>query len=66
MFNEVDKLKYKVQALNERVAEITAQYENQVADLRVALTELAMENQELKQSVEAEEDSGDTGQDDTD
>lgn len=54
MFSEEDKLKYKNQALTERIAEITATYESQIADLRVALTELSIENQGLRASVEEE------------
>ena len=44
-FNRIDtleldkaKLQLKVQALSERISEMTAQYEDKIADLRVELT----------------------------
>jgi hypothetical protein len=36
--NNLDRKDLKIQALLEKVATLTQQYENQVADLRVALT----------------------------
>jgi uncharacterized protein YeeX (DUF496 family) len=55
----------KSQALLQRVAEITAEYENKVADLRVHLTVLSQERDEWKQKYE-ELAEGSTGADSTD
>lgn len=43
---------YKSQALLERIAQLTAQYENQVADFRVAYTILTQEKEELAAKLE--------------
>lgn len=58
MFSEEDKLRYKNQALSERIAELTATYENQIAELRVALTEVSMEREELSKRVSSQEEGG--------
>lgn len=42
----------KAEALLERVAQLTQQYENQIADLRVTLTVQNQEIQELHQRLE--------------
>lgn len=49
---ELDKYKLKAQALLERVSNLTAQYENQVADLRVELTEITAAYNSLKESID--------------
>lgn len=55
----MDKNELKVQALREalreRVASITDEYENRIADLRIELTEAALENQNLKAALDAKE-----------
>lgn len=42
---QMDRKELKIQALLEKVASLTAQYENQVADLRVDLTVVSQELQ---------------------
>lgn len=44
----MDKNELKVQALLEKISNMTAQYENQIADLRVALTISEMEREQLE------------------
>lgn len=44
----MDKNELKVQALLERVSNLTAEYENKVADLRVELTMLSQEVASLR------------------
>lgn len=44
----------KMQALLERIAALTAEYENKVADLRVAYTIVSQEKEELRAQLEAE------------
>lgn len=41
---------FKVLALRERVAQLTAEYEDKVADLRVELTFVSQELEQLKQA----------------
>ena len=43
----------KMQALLERVAGLTAEYENKIADLRVALTVISQERDDLRAQLEA-------------
>lgn len=43
----MDKNELKVIALRERIAQLTAEYEDKVADLRVALTISEAEKEEL-------------------
>lgn len=65
----MDKNEMKIQALKEgfssRLANITAEYEDKIADLRIALTELTQESQqrineltERVQFLEAEKEAG--------
>lgn len=49
----MDRNELKVQALLEKVSNLTTNYENQVADLRVDVTLLSQENNSLKQELEA-------------
>ena len=50
----------KIQALTERIAALTAEYENQVADLRVELTIVVNELNQLKEeNVQEDETSSD-------
>lgn len=49
---DIDRKDLKIQALLEKVSSLTAQYENQVADLRVELTISEAERGELQQKVE--------------
>lgn len=51
---ELTRKDLKIQALLEKVSNLTAQYENQVADLRVEVTLLSAELQEAR-SPQAEE-----------
>ena len=44
----MDEKELKIQALTERIAELTAGYENKVADLRVALTLQAQQLEDAK------------------
>lgn len=53
---EFDKKDLKILALRERVAQLTAEYEDKVADLRVELTVLNAEYDSLKESIEPAED----------
>lgn len=46
---------WKILALTERIGQLTAQYENQVTDLRVALTMVSQELEELKEKYEGAE-----------
>lgn len=48
-----DRNALKVQALLEKISNLTTNYENQVADMRVDITILGQENQELKAEVES-------------
>lgn len=47
----IDRKDLKIQALLEKVSSMTAQYENQVADLRVELTISESERQNLQAKV---------------
>lgn len=51
MTEQVDRKDLKVQALLEKISNLTTQYENQVADLRVELTVSEIEKQNLEQRV---------------
>lgn len=51
----MDRNELKIMALRERVAQLTAEYEDKVADLRVELTIVSQERDELL----AEKDSKD-------
>lgn len=53
-------MELKVQALLERISSLTMQYENQVADLRVQLTNVSEERDALQAEKSAGA-SGDTG-----
>lgn len=56
----MDRNELKVMALRERVAALTADYEDKVADLRVELTLVSQELEEFKsKEAEAEKDNGD-------
>lgn len=46
-----NKLELKTQALLERISNLTAEYENKVADLRVELTLVTQERDSLLQEV---------------
>lgn len=46
--NNVEELKLKATALLQRVSELTSEYENKIADLRVALTVQNQENEQLR------------------
>lgn len=48
---ELEDANLKAQALLERVSALTSEYENKVADLRVAVTRLNNENERNKQIV---------------
>lgn len=48
---QVDRKDLKIQALLEKVSNMTAQYENQVADLRVELTVVSQELEEARQAA---------------
>jgi len=48
---QVDRKDLKIQALLEKVSTMTAQYENQVADLRVELTLVSQELNEARQAA---------------
>jgi uncharacterized protein YeeX (DUF496 family) len=55
----LDKKDLKIQALLERVSTLTAQYENQVSDLRVDVTLLSQELERLNKSAkQSKENSG--------
>jgi hypothetical protein len=56
----VTKEQLKILALRERVANLTAEYEDKIADLRVELTVTAQENEQLKKQLQGE---GDEAQD---
>lgn len=45
----------KVQALLERIASLTAEYENKIADLRVSYTVVSRELEELRAEAKASE-----------
>jgi len=47
----MNELELKVQALLEKIGNIVASYENQVADLRVELTLLSKKNEELESEI---------------
>ena len=47
----MDRNELKVQALLEKISNLTAQYENQVADFRVELTMLNQENEQLRTRI---------------
>jgi predicted nucleic acid-binding Zn-ribbon protein len=50
---ELERLKLKVMALRERVANITAEQEDKVADLRVELTLVSQERDSLREQLNA-------------
>jgi hypothetical protein len=61
---ELDRKDLKIQALTERIAHLTAEYENKVSDLRVELTITSAERdgyqqevEQLKSEVQVEEDN---------
>lgn len=47
----LDRKDLKIQALLEKVSNLTTQYENQVADLRVDLTIVSQECEQLRQRI---------------
>lgn len=53
MSEQFDRKELKIQALLEKVSSLTAQYENQVADLRVELTVSEVEKQQAQQELES-------------
>lgn len=52
--SNIDKQELKIQALTQRIAELTAEYENKVADLRVAYTVINAELEDLKSGQESD------------
>lgn len=58
--SNIDRNELKVQALTERVAQLTAEYENKIADLRVELTVVTNESQERISELEAQVESDET------
>ena len=52
MENQIDEKDLKSQALLERISQLTTQYEEQVANLRVALTIVSQERDGFKAQVE--------------
>lgn len=56
--SNIDAKELKSQALTQRVAELTAEYENKIADLRVALTIVSAELEELKADGAQDNDAG--------
>lgn len=48
----MDRNELKIQALLEKISNLTTNYENQVADLRVELHIRTQENEELKDALE--------------
>jgi len=52
----LDRQELKIQALRERLSSDKAKYEDEIADLRVALTILDAESQEQIQSLQAQVD----------
>lgn len=50
----MDEKDLKIQALRERIGELTVHYEDKIADLRVALTVASNNAQQTDQPVEAE------------
>jgi len=53
---ELTREELKIMALRERVATLTTDYEDKVADLRVELTLVAQERDALKSQLEGEPD----------
>lgn len=51
----MDRNELKIQALLEKLSNLTANYENQIADLRVDITLTSIELEELK-AIQAEKD----------
>lgn len=49
--NKVDRRDLKIEALRQRIATLTMQYEDQAADARVIITELEASNQELEWKI---------------
>jgi uncharacterized protein YeeX (DUF496 family) len=54
MSEQYDRKELKNQALLEKISNMTAQYENQVADLRVELTIAQHEKQQLEAQLNSE------------
>lgn len=52
----LDRKDLKIQALLEKISSLTAQYENQVADLRVELTIVSEESNNAQVPFEKDED----------
>jgi hypothetical protein len=52
---QYDKKDLKILALRERVAQLTAEYEDKIADLRVELTVTTQEFEAFKKSLESAE-----------
>lgn len=52
---KLDRKDLKIQALMERIAQLTAEYENKVAELRIEVTYLSAELEEYKKEEETEE-----------
>lgn len=50
---EIDRNELKVQALLEKISNLTANYENQIADLRVELTIISEELRELNEAAKS-------------
>ena len=51
----VTREEFKIAALRERIAQIVAEYEDRIAELRIELTILSQENEQLKGQAGAEE-----------
>lgn len=56
--SEAQRNTLKIQALLEKISSLTADYENNVADLRVSLTILTDKNEQLQARVEELEAQG--------
>jgi hypothetical protein len=52
-----NKLELKIQGLLERISQLTTNYENNIADLRVALTMVTNERDQLRQEMTELKDS---------
>lgn len=56
--SNIDRQELKIQALTQRIAELTAEYENKIADLRVAFTVTSAELEQAREEQEANAQDG--------